>query len=434
MFWRLVWKSFRLNPRRKALAVLTVALGASLVTAMLNVMLDVGDRVNQELKAYGANLQVLPPAALVPVTEEEFDPPADGEYLAEADLPKIKAIFWGHNILGFVPYLEGSALAAGDRRVKVAGAWFDRELVVPTGERLRTGLKQMKPWWSVQGKWVDDDGELRQAMVGANVAATVGLRPGDELELAFSRGGEDGLRPVPVRLVVRGILESGDADDDRIFVPLALAQEVWGLRGKVSRVEVSALTTPDNDLARKAEADPESLTPKEFETWYCTAYVSAVAYQIEEALPGVKAEPIRRVAQSEGVILGKIRYLVLLLTVAALASSALGVAGLMSNQVLERGLEIALLKAIGAGDGAVALLFLVEAGIAGLAGGILGYGAGLGLAWIIGRRVFGAPLALKVPVIPLVLLMAVGVTLAGSFSAVRASARLRPAEVPPGGR
>lgn len=191
---------------------------------------------------------------------------------------------------------------------------------------------------------------------------------------------------------------------------------------------------PDNELARKAEADSSSLTPREFETWYCTAYVSAIAYQIEEALPGVKAEPIRRVARSEGVILGKIRYLVLLLAAAALASSALGVAGLMSNQVLERGREIGLLKAIGAGDGAVVLLFLVEAGFTGLVGGALGYGTGLGLAWVIGRQVFGAPLALKVPVIPLVLIISVGVTLAGSLSAVRAIARLRPAEVLHGGR
>ena len=434
MFWRLVWKSFRLNPRRRALAVLSVALVASLATAMLNVMLDVGDRMNQELKAYGANLQVLPPAAFVPVTGEEFEPATDGEYLAEADLPKIKTIFWGHNVLGFVPYLEGSALAGGSRRVGVAGTWFDRELVVPTGERLRTGLRQMKPWWSVKGEWVEDGSGSRQAMVGANVAATLGLRPGDNLELVFSRGGGDGRQQVPVRVAVKGVLESGDPDEDRVFVPLALAQEAWRLGGKVSRVEVSALTTPDNELARKAEADPSSLTPREFETWYCTAYVSAIAYQIEEALPGVKAEPIRRVARSEGVILGKIRYLVLLLAAAALASSALGVAGLMSNQVLERGREIGLLKAIGAGDGAVVLLFLVEAGITGLAGGILGYGTGLGLAWIIGRRVFGAPLALKVPVIPLVLLIAVGVTLAGSLSAVRAIARLRPAEVLHGGR
>ena len=37
----------------------TVALGVSLATAMMNVMLGVGDKVNKELKTYGANITVM---------------------------------------------------------------------------------------------------------------------------------------------------------------------------------------------------------------------------------------------------------------------------------------------------------------------------------------------------------------------------------------
>ena len=37
-----------------------MALGASIATAMLNVMLDVGDKINEELKAYGSNITVVP--------------------------------------------------------------------------------------------------------------------------------------------------------------------------------------------------------------------------------------------------------------------------------------------------------------------------------------------------------------------------------------
>ena len=72
-------------------------------------------------------------------------------------------------------------------------------------------------------------------------------------------------------------------------------------------IEVSALTTPDNDLAKKAAQDPNSLTISEYETWYCTAYVSSISYQIQEVLTDSVAKPNRQVAESEGTILNKNR-------------------------------------------------------------------------------------------------------------------------------
>ena len=73
-----------------------------------------------------------------------------------------------------------------------------------------------------------------------------------------------------------------------------MVQELLGLPEKISRMEVSAITTPDNELARRAAQDPQSLNPTDYETWYCTAYVSAICHQIQEVVRDGVAKPVRQ--------------------------------------------------------------------------------------------------------------------------------------------
>ncbi|MDR0424832.1 MAG: ABC transporter permease, partial [Clostridiales Family XIII bacterium] len=63
MFFRLVNGALFRQKGKMLMVAFTIALGASLATAMLNVMLDVGDKVNRELKTYGANINVIPKEA-----------------------------------------------------------------------------------------------------------------------------------------------------------------------------------------------------------------------------------------------------------------------------------------------------------------------------------------------------------------------------------
>ena len=133
-----------------------------------------------------------------------------------------------------------------------------------------------------------------------------------------------------------------------------------GLEGKVRRIEVSALTTPENDLARRAAQNPHSLSRHEWEIWYCTAYVSAIAYQIDEVLTDSRAKPVLQVAASEGAILQKTQLLMLLLTLLSLACSALAISNLVTANVMERSTEIGLLKALGATNGQISLVVLAE--------------------------------------------------------------------------
>jgi putative ABC transport system permease protein len=408
--------------RRMVMVALTVALGTSLTTAMLNVMLDVGDKVNRELKAYGANIMVIPKAASV-LKDLYGVEGASTQYLAEADLGKIKTIFWAHNIVTFAPFLETKAnLGQAGNEVTLVGTWFDRSLELPTGEVAETGIKPLKSWWQVEGDWVKDS-ETQSAMVGSLLAAKLGIRAGDELEIPVAGGGRS------ERLKVRGIVSSGGLEDEQVFVPMAFVQRIMNLPGKVGKVEVSAITTPENELARRAAHDPKGLTLKEWETWYCTAYVSAIAYQIEEVVTDSRAKPIRQVAESEGVILQKTQLLMLLITILSLIGSALAISNLLTAGVMERSKEIGLLKALGATDGTILSQNLAESVATGIAGGALGYFSGLGFAQVIGRSVFGSAVAINPMVIPLVTILVIMVILAGSLPAVRMLVSLRPAEV-----
>jgi putative ABC transport system permease protein len=406
----------------------TIALGASLATAMLNVMLDVGDKVNQELKTYGANINVLPRGAsllddLYGVNEGSG---VSDKYLNEAELGNIKTIFWAFNIVDFTPYLNTRARlvsAPGENasgEAKLVGAWFSHHLELPTGEVLDTGMRNLKSWWDVRGRWLTDD-DTDAVMAGEAAAAKYGLAPGDAVVFQTGTGRRE--------FTVAGVFSAGGDEDEAFYLPLASAQELAGKPGLVSRVEVSALTTPDNELSRRAAQDLKSLSIKEYETWYCTAYVSAICYQIDEVITDAVSKPIRQVAESEGAILEKTRLLMLLITILSLAGSALGISNLVTASVMERAAEIGLLKAVGAFDAPISALVLTEIIITGIVGGTAGYFAGLGFAQIIGQSVFGSAINIKFMVIPLVGALVFLVTMAGSIPSIRLLLSLRPAEV-----
>src|SRR5437016_13579399 len=115
MFVRLVYESFRRQKRRKLLAGVAVTLGVCVATAMIAVATDIGDKINRELRAIGANVAVTPQEDTldVEIGGGNLKPPSDGAYLNEAHLPRSKGKFWRNNIVGFAPMLPVSGNLAG---------------------------------------------------------------------------------------------------------------------------------------------------------------------------------------------------------------------------------------------------------------------------------------------------------------------------------
>ena len=153
------------------------------------------------------------------------------------------------------------------------------------------------------------------------------------------------------------------------------------------RIYVSAVTKPEDAFARR---DPKSMSPEMYDRWYCSPYAQSIAFQLQEAIPHSHAEQIRQVAQNEGTVLSRIQGLMLLITLAALLASALAVSASMATAVMERRGEVGLMKALGAGNLAVAVLFFAEATLLALLAGAAGFAGGALLARQIGHSIFAS--------------------------------------------
>jgi putative ABC transport system permease protein len=414
MLGRILTRSLVRKRRRKLLSLAAIALGIAAATAVATLALDVGDRVSRELRSFGANIEVVPAADGLPVTVGGVDYRAAGSgvFLRESDLPAIKRIFWTNNIVAFAPLLYAPA-RLGARRVVLIGSWFDHDIgaeksASKAAAAARTGLRDLHPGWHVDGAWPSDD-DPHACLAGETLAREEHIGTGSNLKLTSDRTGGEGNSTYICR--VSGVLDAGGAENGQIVAPLAAVQTFAGEPGAVRKVEVSALTKPEDDFARR---DPSRMTPAELERWSCSPYVTSIAYQIEQAIPGSAARPVFPVAESEGRILGRVGGLMLVIALAALITACLAVASLMLATVIERRDEIGLYQSLGATRARVAAIFLIEGSAIGLAGGAAGYLAGSLLAHRLGSIVFGAPAAIHASLLPVVLLVALIVTWLGS--------------------
>jgi putative ABC transport system permease protein len=425
MFIRMIKRTLVHQWKKMIMIAFTIALGASLATAMLSVMLDVGDKVNQELKTYGANITVVPKAASVVNDLYDLeDETSVGAYLNEAELGNIKTIFWAFNIVDYAPFISAEATLQDGTGVTVVGSWFNHHMVLPTGEELDAGVSSLRTWWDIEsGDWIDEQTaeNTNVAMVGTELAEKMGISVGDTVKVQGSASAEE--------LTVVGIFDAGGDEDSQIYTLVDTAQALDGLDGCIDSIEVSALTTPDNELAQKAAKDPSSLTVAQYETWYCTAYASSICYQIQEVITDSVASTVRQVAESEGAILEKTQLLMVLITILSMIGAALGICNLVTASVMERSQEIGLMKAVGAQNSAISGLVLTEVFMTAIIGGLIGFGAGLGFAQIIGQSVFSSSITMRPIVIPLVAVLVVLITLLGSIPAIRMLLKLQPAEV-----
>ena len=462
---RMVARSLARQIKKRVLIAIVVCLSACVSVAMLSVVYDVGDKINAELSSYGSNIIVQPKSNAVvndlyasrtksnysnSQTSRTSQTLADAEsqestaFLKESDAAKIKMIFWAFNITNFAPKLtiyanlkaNSSAESANSANsssakstnsaksansvVPIVGTWFNRKLALASGETTVVGVQGMRSWWKMlEGRFPRDF--KHEAAVGTNLAKSHNLKVGQLIKL--TRSG----RQISLKIV--GIYDSGDSDNNAIYADSSQAQRLANKPDMVEAIEVKALTTPENDLARKAAKNPAALSQEEWETWYCTAYPSSITYQIEEVIPGAVAKQVRQVSAMQGSVLNKTRAVMVLMTALSLVAAAVAVANLMAAAISERSGELALLKALGARDGAVARLMLMETAVIACVGALIGMIAGFGVAQVIGFGVFGSAISLRPMVFVLVFVLLAITVLAAAGSSIRSILHVRPAEV-----
>ena len=431
MFLRLVADSFGRRPRRKLLTGAALALGMAVATAALSVALDVGDRLAREFRSLGANLLVTPTADSLPleIGGVDYRPVNAGAYLPEDDLPKLKTIFWRHNIMGFAPILEVPVVASAEplpssatqgvsASVTLIGTWAKHEVSIPDGAKYVTGVEKTNPWWQVEGTWFSDAGS--ECVVGQNFARKHNLKVGSGV-FVYHEGAQE-----RNALRVTGILSTGGPEDDAIVAPITIAQQIASKPGQYRKLYVSALTKPEDAFAKR---DPKTFTPAEYDRWFCTPYISSIAFQIQQDFPGTDVRVNRRVADGEGQILSRVQMLLWLVTGSALLAAALAVGASSAASVIERRVEIGLMKALGAGSGMVGFLLAAEQLLLAFVGGGTGYALGIILARLLGEKIFGAAPEPSLIVLFVILALAALVTLLGSALPLRNASRIEPAPI-----
>lgn len=368
MFARILWRSLTVRAGRVGVALAALAVGAAVVSALLSLYLDIKVKMGEELRAYGANFVVSP-----------ADPGARG--IAVDTLSRAVAAVPGGKLVGASPALYG-VVRLDQGNAVLAGVDFP-------------GLRKVSPYWQVEGAWVGVAFDDRNAMVGRKLAEAMDIRLGDALDVL----GES----EKARVTVKGIVESGDAEDEQLFVSLPLAQRLLNLPGRADFALLSV-------AVEGGEAD-------------------ALAAAIDAAAPGVSAKPLRRISESDGVILDKIDGLMAVVAAFILVMTTLCVNATLTAMVAERAPEIGLAKALGADHRAIVAQFLGETALISIAGTLLGLLLGFGLAQVLGQAVFGAWVGFRALVVPVTLIAAMATALAAAIVPVRRAVRIAPARV-----
>jgi len=415
MFARLLLRSLRARRARLALALTAVALGVAVATMLATLSLGVGDELALELRRAGPNFIVLPEGSRWPfdLGGASYRPVLAGAGLGDTVVAALRTTFWRNNLLAASPELTARG-RVGEQDIMVVGAWFDHDAGTAL-EPWRTGVAALRPRWSVSGRWPDESRD--EIALGRSLAATLGVRPGASVTLAV--GGRE------LALDISGIVDAGGLEDGDAWMPLARLQRITGRAGEVDRVWLSALVKPQPP---RAAPDP-ARDPRGFERWSCTAYPANLARTFGGRLTGAEVLPMSEVLAGEGRVVERLDLLMVLLGLAALSASTLGLLSTTTATVVERRVEIALMRSLGATSRQLGALLFGETLLVAALGGTLGWAIGSLAARLVRGGSFGAGGAVHPLLLPVAVLLAIGVATLGTLGPLRVALSIEPARV-----
>lgn len=391
MYLKMVVSSLVRRSSRLIVAVLAIAIGATTLSGLVTIYYDIPRQLGREFRSYGANLVLLP---------------RGDTKILRGDLEAVRRIIGGDRIVGMAPY-RYQTVKINEQPYIIAGTDLDE-------------ARKNSPFWYVEGEWGTKD-RPDQVMVGKEIARTLDLSLGDEFVVKGVKYGQSavaskqtfsaeenvkkdvGTQYFSRKLHVRGIITTGGAEEGFIFTDVDMLNELIGdtFRGDV--VECSVM------------ADAEGL--------------GTLSSAIEAELPNVQPRAVRRLTQSQDIVLGKLQALVYLVTIVVLLITMISVYTTMMAMVAERKREIGLKKALGAENGLIIGEFLGEGVLLGFIGGALGVLLGFEFAQQVSLSVFGRAIHFQWLLIPITIAVFIAITILASILPVRKVMDIHPAIV-----
>ena len=376
---------------RLIIAVLAIAIGATILSGLVTIYYDIPEQLGREFRSYGANLIVLPRGE-AKITRET--------------LGRLRGLLGEGRIVGMAPY-RYQTVKINEQPFIIAGTDLEQ-------------AEKNSPFWYVEGRWGNRE-DTSSVMVGHEIAETLGLKLGDSFMVQGVMYGqqaeasrqdlsaeENQQRDLAAQnfhktLTVCGIVTTGGAEEGFIFADADMLDELIGDTFRADVIECSVV------------ADANEL--------------SDLSSRIEREIPSLMPRAVRRLTQSQDIVLGKLQALVLLVTVVVLIITMISVYTTMMAMVAERRREIALKKALGAENRLVMSELLGEGVLLGFIGGALGVYLGFEFAQRVSLNVFGRAINFQWALIPATIAVFIAITVLASIIPVRKVMDIHPAIV-----
>lgn len=341
--WKLTWRNLTRRKGRFVFTLAGVAVGMAAFVALLTLGEALTHEVKKQAQGLGGQLVVTPKGWCA----YEQISVLTGEQLPEAipmsELAKIQALPG----LKAVPHLN-QRTAFRNRPVPVIGIWPEE-------------MRQLQKWRLAAGGYFNHAQE-RGVVIGAAIARQFELKPGD----SFTVRGQ--------AMPVLGVLaETGTKDDIATFIPLGIAQEIYGVPGKVSFITVQV-----EDISQ----------------------LDTVSLKIQEAA-NVAVVTDKQLTASILSIVGTVGAAMQAIAAVGVLVAAFGIVNTLLTAVYERRREIGILQAIGGNRPTLFGAFLLESGLYGLLGGLFGIALGALAAQALGPRLMQNPFTAALPSSPL---------------------------------
>jgi putative ABC transport system permease protein len=369
MFWRIIRRIFASNRARLLVILLALGAGAAVTAALLNLQVDAKRRLTTEFRAFGPN---------VVIASRDTSSSGNTATLDEAITQRVSA----------VPYTDRT-LAIASLYLIAEGSRSPSDKFIPVvvaGDRVVMGIVAT----------ISDTRAPRelQCKVGHKVAEQLHLQANGTLFL-HAAGREQRCR-------ISAVTATGGPEDDQVSLDLAAAQTLAGMAGKISVIQLSVTGTPEA----------------------IEKYIGALA----TSLPDADVHGVRQFTEGEAKIYSRISGILSATVALVLVLTALCVMAAMTNVAMERRNDVGLMKAIGGATRRVLRLFLAEAALLGLTGGVLGAAIGILLSMWLGKAVFGIAARPRLIVYPVTVALTIIVAIAGAYP-LRRLANIRPASV-----
>lgn len=317
--YKLILKNITGKKGRFVFTLLGITIGIASFVTLLSLGGGLQSEVKKQAGDLGANLIVTPKGWCA----YEQISVLTGEQLPEAipltDVKKIAAI----KGIATVPYLTEKT-AYKNNPISVIGI-------------LPAEMKAFKKWEIQSGHYFQSP-EEQAVVVGSALAKQFGLKQ------------EDGMTIRGKNFVIKGVLkETGGNDDLAVFIPLPIAQKLYGVNDKVSFIAIKV-----DDIAKTG------------------AYIQKI-----QGVANVTVSSDKQLLTSVLSIVGSVSLTLELIAVVAILAAAFGIINTMMTAIQERRREIGILQAIGAKQRTIFAIFLLESGLYGMLGGLLGLVIGL---------------------------------------------------------